>query len=214
MAGRTGGNVAYNAHLSGYAFGIVTILILVATGKISHSQFDLWAMIKRWNLRRQHRSAVASGYDPFKGQTSKKIKVKEVEKTPAQKQAEEKVNQIRADIGSRMADRNLSAAAGLYLELTQLDPEQVPPQQYLLDISNQLASDSKHAEAAQAYEKFLSFYKNYEYIEQVQLMLGLMYCRYLNEPQAAIEHLKAAEKKLTDPGQLKMCKDELAKLEN
>ncbi|MFC1677216.1 rhomboid family intramembrane serine protease [Planctomycetota bacterium] len=214
MAGRTGGNIAYNAHLAGYAFGILSILILITTGKISHSQFDLWAMMKRWNLRRQHRSAVTSGYDPFKGQTSKKIKAKEVEKTPAEKQAEEKVNQLRADIGSRMADRNLSAAAQLYLELAQLDPEQVPPQQYLLDIANQLASDSKHAEAANAYEKFLSFYKNYEYIEQVQLMLGLIYCRYLNQSQAAIKYLKAAEKKLTDPGQLKMCKDELAKLQN
>ncbi len=214
MLWRSTGNVAYNAHLSGYAFGIVTILILVATGKISHSQFDLWAMMKRWNRRRQYRDAVTSGYDPFKGQTSKKIKVKEIKKTPAQKQAEEKVNQIRADIGLRMAERNLSAATQLYLELTELDHEQVPPQQYLLDISNQLASDSKHAEAANAYEKFLSFYKNYEYIEQVKLMLGLIYCRYLNEPEVAIKHLKAAEKKLTDPGQLKMCKDELAKLQN
>ena len=67
-------NVAYGAHLSGYAFGIAAMLVMLSTGLISHSSFDLWAMIKQWNRRRVYRDVVARGYDPFTGQTkSKKI---------------------------------------------------------------------------------------------------------------------------------------------
>jgi len=206
-------NVAYNAHLSGYAFGTLAILGLLTTGLVGSSHFDLWAMIKRWNQRRCYRDVVSSGYDPFAGRTkTKRIKVKEV-KTAAQKQAEEKIKQLRNDIGSRIAQRNLPAAAELYLQLMEFDGTQVPPRQYLLDIANQLASDNKHAESAQAYEKFLTHYGSYEYVEQVELMLGILYSRYLHKPDSAVKHLQAAAKKLSDPGQLKMCNDELDKLQ-
>jgi len=208
-------NIAYSAHLAGYAFGIVAIIFLLATGLISSSAFDLWAMIKRWNRRRQYRDAVSSGYDPFTGQMNKKpIKVREVKKTAAQKQQEQKIKELRNDISNRMLERNLSAAAEIYLELMKLDNNQILPRQHLLDIANQLASDNKAAEAVQAYEQFLARYSNYEYVEQVQLMLGILYSRYLDQSQQAVKHLQAAAKKLTDPGQLKMCQDELARLQN
>ena len=113
-----------------------------------------------------------------------------------------------------MQQRNLPAAAETYLELIELDNKQVLPRQYLLDIANQLASDKKATESAWAYEQFLAHYSSYEYIEQVELMLGLLYARYLHQPESAIKHLQAAAKKLSDPGQLKMCQDELDKLQN
>jgi membrane associated rhomboid family serine protease len=206
--------VAYDAHLAGYAFGIAAILSLLATGLITGSGLDLWAMIKRWNRRRQYRDAVSSGYDPFKGQTmTKQIRVKEVEKTPAQKQQDEKITQLRNDITNRITQRNLSAAAKLYLEIMDLDSKQILPHQYLLDIANQLASENKPAQATQAYEQFLNHYRNYEYIEQVELMLGILYSRYLQKPDLATKLLQTVVKKLTDPGQLKMCQDELKKLQ-
>ncbi|MHC4544692.1 MAG: rhomboid family intramembrane serine protease [Planctomycetota bacterium] len=207
-------NVAYDAHLSGYAFGILAILVLLATGLIKSSSFDLWAMIKLWNRRRQYRDAVSSGYDPYSGRTmTKQIRVKEVEKTPAQKQQAEKITQLRNEIAGRITQRNLPAAAKVYLELMELDNEQILPRQYLLDIANQLASDDKSAQAAQAYEQFLNHYSNYEYVEQVELMLGILYSRYLQKPDLAEKLLQTVVKKLTDPGQLKMCQDELTKLQ-
>jgi hypothetical protein len=205
-------NVAYGAHLSGYSFGILAMLGLLAAGLISSSHFDLWAMIKRWNQRRRYRDVVSSGYDSFMGQTSKRIKVKEV-KSAAQKKVEEKTTELRNEIGRRILERNLSAAAEAYLELIELDSTQVSPRQYLLDIANQLASENKHTEAAQAYEKFLANYGNYEYVEQVQLMVGILYSRYLNKPDLAVKHLQAAAEKLSDPGQIKMCQNELTKLQ-
>ena len=206
-------NVAYDAHLAGYAMGIAAVLVLLATGLIASSHFDLWTMMKQWNRRRSYRDTVTDGYDPFTGRTTRKIEVKELKKTAAQRENEGKIQQIRDDIAARISQRNLAAAAGLYLELTAVDSGQILPRQYLLDIANQLASESKPAESAQAYEKFLAHYSNYEYIEQIQLMLGILYSRYLNKPDLAMKQLKSAAEKLSDPGQLKMCKDELAKLQ-
>ncbi len=205
--------IAYSAHLAGYAFGIAASLGMLATGLISRSSFDLWAMLKQWNRRRQYRDAVSSGYDPFAGRAeTRRIKVKEV-KSPAEQQKDEKSQELRNEISKRITERNLSAAAALYLELMNHDSGQILPRQNLLDIANQLAGDNKHTESAQAYEQFLTHYSNYEYAEQVELMLGILYCRYLNQPKQAIKYLEAAAKKLTDPGQLKMCKDELARLQ-
>ncbi len=206
--------VAYDAHLSGYAFGILAILGMLATGLISTSNFDLWSMLKQWNRRRLYRDVVSGGYDPFTGRTkSKKVKAKQVI-TAAERQHTEKISRLRSEITDRTAQRNLPAAAEAYLELIDLDSEQILPRQQLLDIANQLASEKKSAESAQAYEKFLKHYSNYEYIEQVQLMLGILYARYLNQTDQAVKCLKAASEKLSDPGQVKMCADELARLQN
>lgn len=207
--------IAHGAHLAGYTFGITAVVFLLATRIISGSSYDLWAMIKLWNRRRLYRDVVSSGYDPYTGQTkSRRTKVKEVIKSAAERQKEEQVIQLRNQIGDRISQRNLSAAAELYIELLEKDSEQILPRQQLLDIANQLAGENKHADSARAYEQFLSHYGTYEYAEQVELMLGVIYARYLNQPELAVKHLQAAEKKLADPGQLKMCRDELARVQN
>ena len=202
--------VAYGAHLAGYIFGIGAMVVLLATHILSGSNYDLWAMIKLWNRRRSYRDVVSSGYDPYTGRT--KIKVKEVIKSAAEQQKEEQLRQLRSEISDRMLQRNLPAAAELFIELMEQDSEQILPSKQLLDIANQLAGDNKHAESARAYEQLLSHYSTYEYAEQVELMLGIIYARYLNQPGSAEKHLQIAEKKLTDPGQLKMCRDELARI--
>ena len=212
MLARGSALVAYDAHLSGYAFGILGMLIMLGTGLIQGNTFDLWSMLRRWNQRRRYRDVVSSGHDPFVGRQSKKIRAKEVKKSPAQLQVEKKIRQLRDGINKRITERNISAATELYLELMEIDGSQVPPRQYLLDIANQLASENQHTEAAGTYEKFLTHYGNYEHVEQGELLLGLRYSRYLEEPDLAVKHLKIAADKLSDPGQLKMCRDELAKL--
>jgi hypothetical protein len=189
------------------------MLSMLALGLIGRSGFDLWSMLKQWNRRRSYRDVVANGYNPFTGRkAAKRIKVKEVKKTTAQQEKEDKIREFCNLISGRISERNLPAAAEEYLELIKLDSEYVIPRQDLLDIANQLASDNKPAESADAYEKFLAHYGSYEYAEQVKLMLGILYSRYLNKPELAVKHLQAAAEKLTDPGQLKMCQDELERL--
>ena len=205
--------VAYDAHLAGYAYGIVITLLLLATRLVAGSNFDLWAMIKRWNRRRRYRDVVAGGYDPFTGTERRKSAVAgEVKKIAAETQKEAKTREIRSSIGRWIGQRNLAAAADAYLELMAVDSQQVLPRQDLLDVANQLASDHRSAEAAQAYEQFLTHYSNYEHAEQVELMLGILYSRYLRDFEQAVKHLEKAAQGLTDSKQLQMCREELARL--
>jgi membrane associated rhomboid family serine protease len=204
--------VAYDAHLAGYAYGITLILLLLKTRLLSGTHYDLWGMIQQWNRRRQYRDAVAAGYDPFRGVSPRRpVASKEIPRVHLGRP--EKIEQIRHAIADRIGQHNLHAAADLYLELMRLDPGQVLPRQHLLDIANHLTSEHRAAEAAQAYEQFLSHYRTtYEYAEQVELMLGILYSRYLHQREKAIEHLQRAAERLIDPAQARMCRDELARL--
>lgn len=208
-------SIAYDAHLAGYAYGIGVTLLLLITRLVSTNSFDLWAMIRHWNRRRLYRDTVAEGYDPFTGTGARKrVEAREIPQPAADLQKQTRIEQIRHEISRRIMERNLPAAADLYLELMRTDPEQVLPRQHLLDVANQLASDRHATEAAQAYEQFLTHYGNYEYAEQVELMLGILYARYLQRPQEALEHLQHACEKLSDPNQLELCRQELARLQN
>jgi len=212
---RTTPGVAYNAHLAGYAFGIASSLLLLATRLIGRDQTDLWFILRQWSRRRAYRDTVSNGYDPFKGRPGRKpVAVGEVKKGPAEQELDEQAARLRNQIARLINQKNLPEAAKLYLELAESGAEDVLAQQHQLDVANQLMSMGRWEESAAAYEKFLSHYKSYEYAEQVQLMLGILYSRYLGAPAKAIGYLKAAREKLTDSGQIKMCEAELAKLES
>ena len=211
---RTTTYVAYDAHLSGYAFGIAALLLLLATRLLTHDRIDLWFMLRQWNRRRVYRGSVSDGYDPFKGSpASRPVAVKNGKKPPADNELDEKTARLRSRVIGLISQKNLPAAAKVYLELREDGAEVILPQQQQLDLANQLMSMGKWEESASAYEKFLAHYKSYDYAEQLQLMLGILYSRYLDSPAKAVEYLKAAKDKLNDPGQLKMCDAELDKLQ-
>ena len=161
-----------------------------------------------------YRGSVSDGYDPFKGrQAQKPVTDKEAKKEHAEPESDEQAARLRSQIAQLINQKNLSAAAKLYLELLAAGQDVVLAQQHQLDIANQLMSMGRWEESASAYEKFLTHYKSYDYAEQVQLMLGILYSRYLDSPSKAVEYLKAAKEKLTDSGQIKMCEAELDKLQ-
>jgi tetratricopeptide (TPR) repeat protein len=207
--------IAYDAHLAGYVFGVAAVILLFAVRLIDSDYSDMWSMIKQWNRRRHFRDAVTDGYDPYKGRIrTKAVNADEVKKTPDQQIREDKITHMRTEIMTSINKHNLTHAAGLYLKLEEIDPEHIMPQQYQLDIANQLMSMGKWEQSAAAYEKFLNHYPNYEYAEQVHLMLGLIYCRYLKKGERAVKYLTIARDKLTDPNQIKMCDEELKRLQN
>jgi membrane associated rhomboid family serine protease len=209
---RNTAHVAYDAHLTGYAFGILVSILLLSTRLIRPTGVDLWTMIRQWNRRRVYRDSVSGGYDPFTGRNVKQIKVKDISKAAT---AEElKIMELRDQISASVSAGNLPEGARLYVELIRIDPHQILSRQQMLDVANQLMSAGQWADAAQAYEKFMLHYSSYEYAEQVQLMLGVIYSRYLGEPEKAVKYLSSALERLRDPGQVKMCKDELARLQS
>lgn len=207
--------VAYDAHLAGYAFGIAAILGLLSLKLIDADRQDLWSLVKQWYRRRLFRNVVTDGYNPFgPSQRTQKTTGAGTASPPAISEESRQIIALRGQIAECLRRHDPSTAARIYLKLLDEDPAQVLPQQHQLDVANQLMAAGNWAPAASAYEKFLAHYGGHEHAEQVHLMLGLLYGRYLNEPRQAVGLLKAALEKLSDPNQIKMCKDEIARLES
>lgn len=200
--------VAHIAHIAGTLFGFCTCFLLLWARLLPRDQFDFLAIIQRWNKRRQYRDLVTSGYNPFNY-------------TPAQAATRPeppdprimRISGIRSQISEALSRHDLDAAARLYLDLQQLAPGQVLARQAQLDIANHLASEQLYPGAAEAYELFLLTYPKYEQIEQVQLMLGLVYARYLDRYARARDYLNRALKRLHGAKEIALAKSELEHLD-
>jgi tetratricopeptide (TPR) repeat protein len=66
-------------------------------------------------------------------------------------------------------------------------------------MANYLMSAEKHPAAADAYERFLRHYGDYEHKGDIYLMLGLLYGRYLHQYDRAEQNLTRAVESLDDP---------------
>jgi membrane associated rhomboid family serine protease len=229
--GNPNSEVAHVAHVAGALFGFGMSLSLLAGGLLPRDQFDVWALLKQWNRRRQYREMVAKGYDPFSygavaaqqggygatfggsggyGPRGPAGASPERQLPPVQ---DPRVVDLRAEIAEAMAHHNLPGAAELYLRLRAIDPTQVLSRQAQLDVANQLNAQQKYAEAADAYEAFLRTYPKFEQIEQIELMLGLIYARYLQQYDRAKGYLVKAMSRLHGERELAMARAELIRIE-
>lgn len=215
----SGSGIAYSAHIGGTLFGVLVCVALLAMNLLPRDQFDVLALIKQWNRRRQYRDAVSSGWNPYgAGKTAavgeRRGWVQSEAPAVAPPDARQtQISMLRGQVHQLIADHDLSAAARGYVELKTLDPQQVLARQAQLDIANQFAQEQKFEQAAEAYETFLKHYPKYEQVEQVELMLGVVLNRFLNQPARAKEYLIRASAKLMDENTAKMARAELEKAE-
>ncbi len=203
-----GTNVAHTAHFAGSVFGFTTCFALLVARMVPRDTFDLFALFKQWNRRRQYRDLTARGFDPFG-----------VTPPPARRGGGgavdpnlDRIQDLRARISDDVGRHRLEEAAKLYLELRAIDPNQVLARQNQLDVANQLFSQGVYSAAADAYELFLRQYAKSEQAEQVQLMLGLTYARYLDQPERAKPHLTVAVERLHGTKEADLARSELARI--
>lgn len=201
--------VAHMAHIAGTLFGFSVCLVLLAFTLLPRDQFDVLALIQRWNRRRQFRSMVNQGFDPFGYIPPSRAEPRRGEPVDPRM---EQIQNLRAQIAEALTRREHAPAAALYRRLMELDPKQVLSRGNQLDVANQLASEGAYPEAASAYELFLRQYPNYDQVEQVQLMLGLIYARYLQRYDRAKEQLSQAIRRLHGPRELELAQAELARI--
>jgi membrane associated rhomboid family serine protease len=213
--------VAHAAHLGGFIFGFIVCVPLLALSLLPRDQFDIVALVRQWNRRRQYRDAVSTGWNPYGGSapgrpgnyrgsipTFREEPAPVIPLDPRQQQ----ILELRAKISDAIARHDFAAAANLYTELKTYDPKNVLPRQTQLDIANQLANEQRYPHAAEAYETFLQAYPKYEQTEQVELMLGIILSRFLNQPAKAREYLLRAAAKLLNENARQMARDELEKV--
>jgi tetratricopeptide (TPR) repeat protein len=221
--GSPNSGVAHIAHVAGALFGFGVSLSLLAGGLLPRDQFDVWALFKQWNRRRQYRDMVAKGYNPFGygpvaaqqgayggeggfGPRAAAVPDREPPQDP-------RIVDLRAEIAEAMAHHDLPGAVSLYLRLQAIDATQVLSRQAQLDVANQLNAQQMYAQAATAYEAFLQTYPKFEQIEQIELMLGLIYARYLQQYDRAKGYLVKAMSRLHGDRELAMARAELVRIE-
>ncbi len=191
------GNVAYGAHLAGYSFGFAAGMAVLLLRLIPGEPYDMLTLIDQKRRRAAFKKQSKAGYTPWQtprpGRGEAPPKPGDAgELTPQQRE----LMQRRGTIAKCIAEHDLPRAADAYAALLHEHPTQVLPQAQQLDVANQLMADRKHALAAAAYELFLDRYRAYADTPQIQLILGLIYARYLDQPGRARELLTAAQPRL------------------
>lgn len=195
--------VAYSAHLSGYFFGFLMVMIMLLIRAVPRDQFDILAVVQRYRRREEFRSAfadpdaqaqamfgrVARTNSLFKGRSSE-ISAEETE-----------MQTLRADISRLIGENDYASAAQRYEELTAKDPEQYLSRANMLLIANQFASTGKYSQAAAAYEKYIKAYPRESDVLQVKCMLGIIYAKYLAQNGTAEPLLRECVSKSTDEQQ-------------
>ena len=205
----TGGNVAYLAHLAGYGFGLAVGLGLLATRLLSREPYDLLTLLGHRHRRARFQRLARSGARPWEAQRTERVaRDREAERPDPE------VADLRERIQRAWRAHDYPRAAQLYAELLERDPEAVLGEQQQLDVANQLMSEGRYESAGRAYELFLRRYQQtHPQREQVQLMLGLVYGRYLgSNPERARELLQSALERLRDPRQRALAEDALARI--
>ena len=181
---------AYLAHLAGYLCGFTIGMGLLLIRVLPRESYDMMSLLEHRRRRAQFRKLAGEGYSPWdhgkpgappsKGQAA------------APTEDEKRLMEARLAVGSAMAEHDLPKAAELYMQLLNDHPEQVMSQQHQLDIANQLMADGKYDQSARAYTLFLGAYKTYHDRHHIQLILGLIFARYLEQRQRAKELLTEA----------------------
>jgi membrane associated rhomboid family serine protease len=216
--GQAGGGVAYVAHSSGYAFGIIVAAGFLAIKVLPREPYDLLSLFGAWHRKRGYDQTVAGGYDPFSRTPSRRqsegrrwVNARSVSTgTPEGPPAEEL--ELRKQISSDHARHDFAAAADGYVKLLGIADDALLPMNQQLDVSNHFMSSQQYPQAANAYELFIKHYGNYEYIGDIRLMLGLIYSRYLHQDEKAQTYLSAAAVELSDKSKIELARNELAEI--
>jgi membrane associated rhomboid family serine protease len=198
-------NVAYSAHLGGYAFGFVVALGLLTVRALPRNQFDLVALWDRWR-RRTGLVGTGGGEPPT---VARPIAVEELESHPLEPVPLTPIEELREQIGAHIAARDLPSATAAYVRLLALDQRQVLARPQQVEIANYLARTHEYRLAAQAYEAYMSAYPGSADVAQVHLFLGLLYSRYLQDNDRAIVHLHQAHEMLPPSTQRALAEEEL-----
>lgn len=200
-------NVAYSAHLGGYAFGFVVAMGLLAVRALPRNQFDLVALWSRYRRRAGWGGKGGSGRGGVV--RARPVEVEELDSRPLQDVALTPVEELRERIAACLAERDAEGAVQAWLRLMELDPAQVLSRPQQLEIANHLAQARHYAASARAYEAFLSAYPGAPDAAQVRLFLGLIYSRYLQQYDRAALHLRRALDGLELDAQRTLAEEEL-----
>lgn len=204
-------NVAYSAHLGGYAFGFAVSMLLLGIRALPRNQFDMVALWQQW--RRRH-GLVTSGGTPRARAIARPVRVEQLESRPLGDVPLTPIERLREEIANHFAKRDLAEAAAAYRRLLAMDANQVLARPQQLEIGNFLAQNRDYSAAVRAYEAFLTAYPGAADAPQVLLFVGMIYSRYLHDPERAARHLRRAIETVPSEEQRRIAENELREVES
>ncbi len=184
-----GSGVAYLAHTCGALVGFAVALGLLYWRVLPREVYDFMSLADRWNRRRQMRSATRGGQSPW---------LADAGTTADPAESTSRVDVMRRAIDKALADRDPDRALDTYERLLADHPAQVMSRDSQFDLANHAMQHARHGTAATAYELFIKAYPDDPQADEVRVMLGLVYARYLDRPDAARPHLERAVDRLDD----------------
>jgi membrane associated rhomboid family serine protease/CRISPR/Cas system CSM-associated protein Csm2 small subunit len=218
IAPRFGGSdaVAHSAHLFGYFFGFVGALGMLLIRALPRDQFDMIAVWKRWNQRRQFSAAMRDPAAAARAQYGSVANIipTDPEERARQDQRFDAVAELRTQIADALDRRNLSEAAALYEKLIAIDEQQCLSERHQLEIAREFYREERFSRAAAAFHRFLDCYPSAVEAGNVRLLLGIIYARDLREYEAADQFLSESIEKLSDQSRRDQCVQWLSHVRN
>lgn len=191
------GNTAYVAHLAGYLYGFVVGMGLLLLRLLPREPYDMLALIEQKRRRSQFQRLSKQGFQPWESGSASANAAGTGGGGGAPSPEDETLMQRRSEITEAIQRQDMPAAAERYAKLLAEHPEQVMSQPTQLDLATQLAADGRYDTAARAYELFLGTFRDYHQRGQIQLILGLIYANYLDQPGRARELLAKSRDNVT-----------------
>ncbi len=200
MLSGPGDMVAYQAHLSGYLFGFVAAMAMLLMRALPRDQFDMLALWKRWNQRREFASAMATPGAAQRAQFGAVARTAAVD--PARQKAEDqrldRISDLRTEIAAALERGQRAEAASLFERLFADDPKQCLPERQQLEVGREFYQTDRHRQAAAAFERLLECYPRSTEASEVGLLLGIIYARDLRQYDMADRHLTSVCRTLRD----------------
>ncbi|MCC5827882.1 MAG: rhomboid family intramembrane serine protease [Phycisphaeraceae bacterium] len=199
------GNVAYVAHLAGYGFGFFVAMMLLRFGILARERYDLKSLMDHRRRRREFQRVVRRHGAPWEAEpvgraaparSPGRAAESKPDRPPSPQEAA--IVKQRALIYQLLDEHKVEDAAKAYIRLLGLDDRQVLSRDAQVLICNQLVSMGETEAAAQGLERFLRTWPADADRDELSLLLGTLYARYLDRPDQARSTLEPLLSKLRD----------------
>ncbi len=193
-------SVAYSAHIAGYLAGFVLTLTMLWLKALPRDHFDLLSIWRRANQRREFASMMADPNARSQAQYGRVARPAGAAAVVLARPVDPMAG-MRDAVIAALSSADPTGAMDRYAELISKDPEQGLPPRFQLEIGNQFMASQRYGQAAAAYETFLRHYSTAANANEVKLLLGILYARYVPQYERARSFLVECVEKLTSPAQ-------------
>lgn len=193
-------NVAYSAHLVGYTVGFILTLLMLWLRVVPRDQFDLPAIWRRAWQRRAYAHMMSDPSTRAQAAYGRVARPVAADGTPIPlARPADPAGQLKDAVAHAMHIAEYDTAAQRYEELVALDPNAILSRDNQMALANHFMTQQRYPQAAAAYERYLGRYGKATDADQVKLLLGIIYGRYLSQFSLAQRYLTEALEHLTNP---------------